>query len=127
MNKKYVGVSFEESVREWEKKDPELRAKINEYKEKAELAMLLKKTRTKEDISQTELAKKANVPQSVIARIESLESKSLPRLDLYSRIMSSIGYKLVINAVKSKIALSMPRLPLKKKGSGNLAFAGKNR
>jgi ribosome-binding protein aMBF1 (putative translation factor) len=96
MNKKYVGVSLEEAIKVWEKKDPGLRAKIDEYKEKAELAMLLKKTRTKEAMSQTELAKKANVPQSVIARIESLESKSLPRLDLYSRIMSSIGYPLRI-------------------------------
>jgi ribosome-binding protein aMBF1 (putative translation factor) len=118
MNKKYVGVSLEEAIKVWEKKDPGLRAKIDEYKEKAELAMLLKKTRTKEAMSQTELAKKANVPQSVIARIESLESKSLPRLDLYSRIMSSIGYRLVIGAEKSNRPLAMPRLPLKKKNSG---------
>jgi len=53
MNKKYVGVSLEEAIKVWEKKDPGLRAKIDEYKEKAELAMLLKKTRTKEAMSQT--------------------------------------------------------------------------
>jgi len=125
MNKKYVGASLEEAIKVWEKKDPELRAKIDEYKEKAELAMLLKKTRTKEAMSQTELAKKANVPQSVIARIESLESKSLPRLDLYSRIMSSIGYRLVIGAEKSKQPLSMARLPLKKKINSALVLEGK--
>ena len=125
MNKKYVGASLEEAIKVWEKKDPGLRAKIDEYKEKAELAMLLKKTRTKESLSQTELAKKANVSQSVIARIESLESKSLPRLDLYSRIMSSIGYRLVIGAEKSKQPLSMPRLPLKKKANSGMALAGK--
>jgi len=126
MKKKYVGVSIGESIREWEKKNPELRAKVEEYMEKAELAMLLKKTRAKEAISQVQLSKKANVPQSVIARIESLESKSLPRLDLYSRIMGSIGYQLVIKAVKTKHALSMPRLPLKKKGNNKLVYAGKN-
>lgn len=126
MNKKYMGASLEEAMKVWEKKDPGLRAKIDEYKEKAELAMLLKKTRSKEAMSQTELAKKANVPQSVIARIESLESKSLPRLDLYSRIMSSIGYRLVIGAEKSKQPLSMARLPLKKKANTGLALAGKS-
>jgi len=126
MNKKYVGASLEEAITVWEKKDPGLRAKINEYKEKAELAMLLKNTRTKESLSQTELATKANVPQSVIARIESLESKSLPRLDLYSRIMSSIGYRLIIGAEKSKRPLSMSRLPLKKKVTRGLALADKS-
>jgi|WetSurMetagenome_2_1015567.scaffolds.fasta_scaffold141763_3 ribosome-binding protein aMBF1 (putative translation factor) len=125
MNKKYIGESLEDTIKIWEKRDPGLRAKIDEYKEKAELAILLKKTRKKEAISQTALAVKANVPQSVIARIESLESKSLPRLDLYSRILSSIGYRLVIGAEKSKRPLTVPRLSLKRNVNRELAVAGK--
>jgi ribosome-binding protein aMBF1 (putative translation factor) len=100
MNKKFIGSSFDESVKAWEKQDPTLRAKIEEYKEKAELAMLLKNARKKESLSQTDLAKMANVPQSVIARIESSNAQTMPRLDLYSKLFNSMGYNIVVGAVK---------------------------
>ena len=100
MNNKHIGSKFSDAVKEWEKQDPTLRAKINEYKEKAELAMLLKKARKKEDLSQVELAKMANVPQSFIARVESSKAITMPRFDLYSRLFNSMGYSIVVDAIK---------------------------
>jgi ribosome-binding protein aMBF1 (putative translation factor) len=98
MNKKHIGISLEEASGLLEKKHPGLRAAVDQYKEKAEMALLLRKLREERRISQVELAKKADVPQSVISRIESLNSKSLPRFDVFTRLTSAMGYRIVLEA-----------------------------
>lgn len=99
MNKKYIGSSVFETIKEWEK-DPVFRKAVDEHVEKAKLAKMLKDIRQQEHISQVQLAKKANVTQSVIARIETGTSKTLPRLDLFNRILHSVGYETLIVAKK---------------------------
>jgi transcriptional regulator with XRE-family HTH domain len=61
---------------------------------------MLKEIRKKEHLSQLQLAKKAHVTQSVIARIETNASRTLPRLDLFKRILQAIGYETIIVARK---------------------------
>jgi DNA-binding XRE family transcriptional regulator len=99
MNRKHIGASAFETIEEWEK-DPAFRKAVDEHVEKARLAKMLKDIRKYENISQLQLAEKANVTQSVIARIETGTSKTLPRLDLFNRILHSVGYETLIVAKK---------------------------
>lgn len=97
MSKKNIGTPFSKDAEKW-KQDPAFRRSVDEHKEKAKLAALLKEIREKEELSQHELARIAEVPQSVIARIEGANSKSLPRIDLFNRILASVGYKVTLTA-----------------------------
>jgi ribosome-binding protein aMBF1 (putative translation factor) len=110
MNKKHIGASVFNDVKRWKKDNPAFRKAVDEYVEKAKLAMMLKEVRQKEGMSQTELAEKAKVPQSVIARIETCSSRTLPRLDLFNHILNSVGYETFIvarkNGRKIEIALA---------------------
>lgn len=99
MNKKHIGSNVMDTIKEWEK-SPAFKKTVNEHIEKAKLAKMLKEIREKEHLSQLELAKKAHVTQSVIARIETNNSRTLPRLDLFKKILSSIGYEMQIIARK---------------------------
>jgi DNA-binding XRE family transcriptional regulator len=103
MKKEHVGRSFFEDVKEWEK-SPSFRKAVEEHKERAMLALLLRQTRSHEEISQLELAKRAGVTQSVIARMESSSARPLPRLDILKRIMNAMGYETVVMARKGKLA-----------------------
>jgi DNA-binding XRE family transcriptional regulator len=101
MTRKHIGSSVFDDVKKWENQDPGFRKKVEEYVEKVKLAKMLKEIRTKEHMTQANLAKKAHVPQSVIARIETGASRTLPRLDLFNRILQSVGYTTVIVAKKN--------------------------
>jgi DNA-binding XRE family transcriptional regulator len=100
MNRKHVGSSFFDDVKRWEKEDPTFRKAVDEHVEKAKLAKMLKDIRGHEHLSQAQLAEKAHVTQSVIARIETGKSRTLPRLDLFNRILHSAGYETLIVAKK---------------------------
>jgi HTH-type transcriptional regulator / antitoxin HipB len=100
MNKKHIGSSVLDHIKEMEK-DPVFKKAFDEHIEKARIAMLFKEIRAKENLTQSELAKKAHIAQSVIARIETGSSKTLPRLDLFNKILSAIGYETSI-VVKKK-------------------------
>jgi ribosome-binding protein aMBF1 (putative translation factor) len=100
MNRKHFGITLEEAAGKLEKKHPGLRVAVDQYKEKAEMAMLLRTLREKENLSQVELAQKAEMPQSVISRIESVNSSTLPRFDLFTRLVSSMGYRIVLGVEK---------------------------
>ena len=101
MNKKHLGTDAGGTLKEWFK-EPGFKARVMENVEKRELAMLLKKIRNKEHLSQSALAKRADVAQSVIARIESSTKAYLPQISLYSRLVRAMGYKLELNAVKER-------------------------
>ncbi|MBD3392615.1 MAG: helix-turn-helix domain-containing protein [Chitinivibrionales bacterium] len=51
-------------------------------------------------IPQTELAKRAGVTQSVIARMESSSARPLPRINILKRIVNAMGYETIITAKK---------------------------
>lgn len=100
MNKKHIGNSVFDDIKKWEAEDPDFRRRVNEQIEKRKLAAMLKEIRAKEHLTQEELARKANVTQSVIARIECGTSKTLPRFDLFNRIIAAAGYEMSILAKK---------------------------
>ncbi len=110
MNKKHIGSSFFDDVKHWEKHDPDFRKRVQEHSEKRKLAGMLIEIREKENLTQSELAKKAHVTQSVIARIETGSSNTLPRLDLFNKILNAVGYETLIVAKKNgksiRVALS---------------------
>jgi len=97
MNRKHLGSSFDDHVKELEKKYPTLRANVNKLKAKAIMGHLLKEARKAKGLSQADLAKKAGINQSVIARIESPNFRTMPRLSLFSDIVSALGYSLVLS------------------------------
>jgi DNA-binding XRE family transcriptional regulator len=100
MNRKHIGSSFFDDVKRWEKEDPTFRKKVDEYVEKAKLAKMLREIRENEHLTQAQLAEKAHVTQSVIARIEAGSSRTLPRLDLFNNILHAAGYETHIVARK---------------------------
>ncbi len=99
MNRKHIGSNVMETIREWEK-DPAFKKAVDEYVEKAKLAKMLREIREKEHLTQAQLAAKAHVTQSVIARIETGSSRTLPRLDLFNSILQAVGYETLIVARK---------------------------
>jgi DNA-binding XRE family transcriptional regulator len=100
MNRKHIGSNVMDTIKEWERKDPSFRKKVDEYVEKAKLAKMLREVREKEHMTQAQLAAKAHVTQSVIARIETGSSRTLPRLDLFNNILHAAGYETIIMARK---------------------------
>ncbi|WP_243124743.1 helix-turn-helix domain-containing protein [Eubacterium limosum] len=54
--------------------------------------------RKQQHLSQTELAKKANMTQSVIARIES--KKTVPQIDTLMKIIMALGCTLEVVPIK---------------------------
>ena len=99
MKNKHIGSNVIETLKVWEK-DPVFKAAVEEHIEKAKLGKMLKEVRQKEHLTQTELAEMAHVPQSVIARIETGSSRTLPRLDLFNKILGAAGYQTHIVAKK---------------------------
>lgn len=104
MSRKHVGSTFKKHKRELEK-DLALREAVAEHIEKARIAMLVRQLREAEHLTQAELAERAGVTQSVIARIESNEPRALPRLDLLNRIATSLGYHTIISMTKGRRAV----------------------
>ena len=100
MKNKHIGSTFFDDIKKWEKVHPAFRKKVDEYVEKEKLAQMLKEIREKEHLTQKQLAAKACVTQSVIARIETGSSRTLPRLDLFNSILQSVGYETLIVARK---------------------------
>jgi DNA-binding XRE family transcriptional regulator len=106
MNRKHIGSSVFEHINEM-KKDPAFKKAFDEHIEKTRIAMIFKEIRAKENLTQSELAKKANIAQSVIARIETGSSRTLPRLDLFNKILCAAGYETSIVAKKKGKTICM--------------------
>ena len=106
MNRKHIGSSFDDHVEELEKKYPTLRADVNKLMAKTIMGDLLKKARKAKGFSQADLAKKAGIHQSVIARIESPNYRTMPRLSLFSDIVSALGYRLVLSLENNRHKLT---------------------
>ena len=107
MNNKHIGSPFFDDVAKWENEDPTFRAKVDEFIGKKKLAVMMKEIREKEHLTQAQLAAKARVAQSVIARIETGSSKTLPRLDLFNTILRSVGYETSIVAKKKGFTIQV--------------------
>jgi DNA-binding XRE family transcriptional regulator len=105
MNAKRVGRSFWDDAKRWEK-DPAFRRGVELHVEKTRLAMLLRRLREREGLTQAQLAKRAGVPQPAIARIEGNGSATLPRLDVFNRIVHAAGYRTTVSVRKGRTVLA---------------------
>ncbi|MBI2070136.1 MAG: helix-turn-helix transcriptional regulator [Elusimicrobia bacterium] len=70
--------------------DPQYRKHYLVYKIRSELAYQIKSLREAEKLTQKQLADKVGVPQSVIARAESLEDERVPSLDFLVRVFYAL-------------------------------------
>jgi transcriptional regulator with XRE-family HTH domain len=86
-------------------RDPAFKLAVEQHMEKARLGVLLRQLRQREHLTQAELAQRAGVPQPAIARIEGRASSVLPRLDVFNRIVSAVGYRATLTLRKGRIAL----------------------
>jgi ribosome-binding protein aMBF1 (putative translation factor) len=100
MNSKHLGTNVMDTIKEW-KKDSKFVFLLEQEKEKTRIATLLKNARKDAGITQDKLAKMSGIKQSVIARIEGRSCKSVPRLDLFSQLLWTMGYKTYIGIRKA--------------------------
>jgi len=84
--------------------DPEFRVFFDEERARSEIAMAVVKARKAAELTQAELAEKAETTQSVIARLESGRDKRMPSLPLLARIAAATGRRLVLGFEKAKEA-----------------------
>lgn len=75
-------------------KNPELRILYEEEMAKMEIAKAVRNARVHAHLTQAALAKKMNISQSLIARLESGTDERTPTLPLLSRIAVICGAKL---------------------------------
>lgn len=85
----------------------EINGKEEESKSFSQSEAYDKEIREKEHLTQKEMAEKAHIAQSVIARIETGSSRTLPRLDLFNKILSAVGYETSIIAKKKGKTICM--------------------
>ena len=69
-----------------------------------QIARLVRDARLKADLTQEELAKRAETSQTVIARLESGLDQRIPSLDLLERIASALKAKLSVSFEYRKAA-----------------------
>lgn len=94
--RKYKGVyayTFQDHLKEL-MKDPEFRKEWENSEVEYQLGRKLIETRLQRNISQRDLAKKANTTQAVISRIEAMNSN--PSVGLLKRLAQALGVKLKI-------------------------------
>jgi len=63
----------------------------------SEIARLVRDSRQRANLTQKELAQKANTNQEVIARLESGEDERIPSLELLERIARALKAKLLVS------------------------------
>ncbi len=75
-------------------KDAAFRKAFAEHRLVGEIALLVRKMREAAGLTQTELAKRAGMPQSAIARLESAKAKTVPTLSTIARLSAATGIRL---------------------------------
>lgn len=67
-----------------------------------QIAHLIADLRSRNGISQSELAKKAGVSQPMVARLEKGDSSRTPTFDTIFKVLKALGYTMSINVQKEK-------------------------
>lgn len=67
-----------------------------------QIAHLISDLRSRNGISQSELAKKAGVSQPMVARLEKGDSSRTPTFDTIFKVLKALGYTMSINVQKEK-------------------------
>lgn len=93
MKKKTTGKSFDKYLKS-KIKDKELLVAFEEVAMHLKIAKLVETLRAKEGLTQAQLAKKANVSQPMIARLERGDQDRVPTLTTINKVLSSLGYEI---------------------------------
>ncbi len=86
--------TWEELKRELKKKGGRIKTDIEEMENLAEVVTAIYKKREKMGLSQQDLAKLCDIPQSTIARIETF--KTTPNIDTLIKITHKLGLKVAV-------------------------------
>jgi predicted transcriptional regulator len=86
---------IDDLIKKYENEDPNAKSVFDEYAEKLELEYNIMKLREEKGLSQRQLAKLLNKPQSTITRIET--GKTDPRLSTIFDIAKALGKKVKIS------------------------------
>jgi transcriptional regulator with XRE-family HTH domain len=81
-------------------------APMSEKNLKTIIAQFIRTIRERENMTQSELGKGADMGQDSIARVEADEGP-LPRLDAIGRILAGAGYELQLRAVKKSTTIEI--------------------
>ena len=87
-------VSFDEVWEDLKNEDEESRRALQTAEDTAKLINKLSEERIRQGLTQEELAKKAGLKQSAVARLESV--KSIPRLDTMLKLVDALGLELTL-------------------------------
>lgn len=74
-------------------KDTEFRIGYEEVKMHLKIAALIEEMRIKSGLTQAQLAKKANVSQPMIARLEKGDQDRTPTLSTINKVLAALGYE----------------------------------
>lgn len=85
-----------------ELKKTEFRIIFDEHRFYLQVAHLISELRAKSGMSQTDLAKKANISQPMIARLEKGDRNRTPTFETIFKILKVLGYSMSINIQKEK-------------------------
>ena len=85
-------VSFDEAWEELKNEDEESRRFFQTAEDTAKLINRLSEERIRQELTQEELARKAGLKQSAIARLE--RATSIPRLDTMLKVADALGLEL---------------------------------
>jgi predicted transcriptional regulator len=92
--------------KELEKKvmsDPEMRALYERKRREIELALLMRKTREKANISQEDIAARMHTTRSAVSRLESCGmGRHSPSIETLMKYAQALGYAVKINLVPIK-------------------------
>ena len=103
MKKKTRSKSLDQLISKYQKND-EFKIAYEESRFYLQIAHMVRDLREKVGLSQAEVAKKAKVSQPMIARLESGDHRRTPTIETIHRILSILGYQLVLEVKPAKAA-----------------------
>lgn len=95
MKKKIPSKSLDQIVSKYQKNE-DFKIAFDERRFYLQVAHLIRDLREKVGFSQAEVAKKAKVSQPMIARLESGDHRRTPTIETIHRILSILGYQLIL-------------------------------
>jgi DNA-binding XRE family transcriptional regulator len=99
--KKNKGISLEKILQR-ELKNQAIKILFDERRFYLQMARLISDLRMKSGMTQSELAKSANVSQPLIARLERGDQNRTPTFETIYKILRVLGYKMEINVLPLK-------------------------
>jgi ribosome-binding protein aMBF1 (putative translation factor) len=103
MKKKVANKSLDQLISKYQKNE-EFKIAFDERRFYLQVAHLVRDLREKAGFSQAEVAKKAKVSQPMIARLESGDHRRTPTIETVHRILSILGYLLILEVKPFKAA-----------------------